>query len=452
MSITTQPELPANPSLPGKPSLPHLLVRGFTLARRNGSFVVWAYAINLVFGLLAGVPFANGLAPFLDHSLAAQKIAGTLDLGYLSELAIQQRQTHLFPVVVQTAFWLNLLQLLLLFFLFAGTVFVYVSSEPPRFSVLLRGGVDYFWRFVRAAVLAGCCAGFILGLLLVLRAALLSRLAIFYFGRNLFLGTTITGAVIFLIALLLRLWFDLVEVYIVRNAMAGELRAHRALLPACGLLFRNFFRLFGNFLLAGLAGVSALALCLLLWKALPAGQVWAAFLLAQLGLFCLLAGRFWQRGLAAALVLAVDPPVIASEKIVEVVEEDAAPSLAGVAGVGGLSEPTLSELVLKLRSEPWATPPDAPPRQPLSPPPAEAENRVAATPVLPESETTPVSSEYPSAKRTQEPPLSPADRHAAKFPLGGVAPEGPPAPASPTETEMPASAPENPARPRKPSN
>jgi hypothetical protein len=427
-------------------------VRGFALARRNWSFVIWAYAINLIFGLLAGVPFANGLAPFLDHSLAAQKIAGTLDLGYLSELALHQRETHLFPVIVQTAFWLNLLQLLLLFFLFAGTVFVYVSSEPPRFSVLLRGAVAYFWRFARAAILVGCCAGLILGLLLVLRATLLSRLAMIYFGRSLFIYSAMTGAVIFVIALLLRLWFDLVEVYIVRNVMDGELRAHRALLPACRLLFRHFLRLFGSFLLAGLAGVSALGLCLLLWKSLPAGQVWAAFLLAQLGLFFLLASRFWQRGLGAALVLATAPPVIPAEEIVKVVEEEAAPSLAGVAGLGGLSEPTLSELVQKLRSQPWATPPDAPPRQVLSSPPAEAENRVAAAPVLPESATAPALSEYPPGKQAQEPSLSPVDRHAAKFPLGGATPEGPPPPVSPTEPETPAPAPENPAPPPKPSN
>jgi hypothetical protein len=64
-----------------------------------------------------------------------------------------------FPIAIHTAVWLNLLQLLVLFVLFAGTVFVYVSAEPPRLSVLLRGGVAYFWRFVRAAILAGCIAG-----------------------------------------------------------------------------------------------------------------------------------------------------------------------------------------------------------------------------------------------------------------------------------------------------
>jgi len=44
---------------------------------------------------------------------------------------------------------------------------------------------------------------------------------------------------------------DLVEVYIVRNAMDGEIRVHLALVPAFRLLFRYFFRIFGSFLLTG---------------------------------------------------------------------------------------------------------------------------------------------------------------------------------------------------------
>jgi hypothetical protein len=43
--------------------LPSLLVQGFRLTLRNWPFVVWAYAVNLVFGLLAGIPFATGALP-----------------------------------------------------------------------------------------------------------------------------------------------------------------------------------------------------------------------------------------------------------------------------------------------------------------------------------------------------------------------------------------------------
>jgi hypothetical protein len=200
----------------------NLLVRGFRLALRNWPCVVWAYAVNLIFGLLAGVPFTAGLASYLDHSLAAQRIAGTIDIASLGELGIHLGDSGFFPIVVHTAGWLNLLQLLLLFVLFAGSVFVFVSGEPPRISVLLRGGAAYFFRFVRAAILAGCGGAVVLAILLSLRAALLAQADEIYVGSWMFYCRLLTGAVVLLAGLLIRLWWDLVEVYIVRNAMRGE--------------------------------------------------------------------------------------------------------------------------------------------------------------------------------------------------------------------------------------
>jgi hypothetical protein len=416
VNITTEPESPGEPQIPIRRPLPNLLVQGFQLALRNWPFVVWAYAVNLFFGLLAGIPFATGLTSYLDHSLAAQKIAGTIDLSYLGELAIHLRDTGFFPIAVHTAVWLNLLQLLVLFVLYAGTVFAYVAAEPPRLSVLLRGGVAYFWRFVRAGILVGCIAGLILGVLSTARAALLARLSAVYVDRKMFFYTAISGAVVLLVALLLRLWFDLVEVYVVRNAMDGERRAHRALLPAFKLLCRYFFRAVGSFLLVGLAGVSALTLCLYLWKEfVPAHQVWIACLLAQVGLFLLLASRFWQRGLEATLVMSADPPMVAAEELAAPEEEDI-PAMAGVAGLAGLSEPTLRELVAKLRTEPWANPEVTP-----KPTPA-----IDSAPDLAPTST-------PDPARGNEPSTSPFDRHAAKFPLGGLSAEKEPPPTSPVD-------------------
>ena len=394
MNITTEPGVAAEP----QPATKHILLQGFSLARRGWTFVVLAYAINLVFGLLGGVPVTNGLAPFLDHSLAARRIAGTLDVGSLLELGLHLGSVHLFPVMLQTATWLNVLQLLILFVLFTGTVFVYVSGERPLLSVLFRGGIAYFWRFVRAAILAGCIGVLILGLLLTARATLLDLLARAYDGRTMFVWAAITGAVVFLAALVLRLWFDLVEVYLVRHAMDGELRVRHALLPAYQLLSRHFFRVFGSFLLAGLAGSTVLGLCLLLWKTLPASGVWPAALLAQVGLFCLMASRFWQRGLEASLVSAIAPPLIAVEAtgMIVAVEEEPVFSVRR-AGLSELPEPTLRELVQKLKNEPWAVP--QPEVHPVSP--ATAVGGVAAEKEPPAEKAEPVAQPSPEAGKPQ---------------------------------------------------
>jgi hypothetical protein len=385
-------------------SLPNLLAKGFQLAWRNWPFVIWAYAVNLGFALLAGIPFATGLTSYLDHSLAAQRIAGTVDVTYLGELLLQLRRTSFISTAVHTAVWLNFLQLLILFFLFAGAIFVYVSAEPARLSVLLRGGVAYFWRFVRAAILAGCIAAVILGILLFARVLLLDRLSAVYVERTMFLYSSISGAVVLLVALVVRLWWDLVEVYIVRNAMDGERRVRQALRPALRLLGNYFFRIVGSFFLSGVAGIGALALCLLLWKQfIPAHQVWLACLLAQLGLFLLLASRFWQRGIEATLVLTSDPPIVAAEESAAMVEEEM-PAPASPEVFAALSEPTLRELVQKLSHEPWGNPEVAallPPRpSPVAPP----------VPAV-------------DLPKLEEPQVSILDRHATKFPLGGMPPE-----------------------------
>jgi hypothetical protein len=410
--------------------LPNLLVQGFQLVLRNWPLLVWAYAVNLGFGLLAGIPFATGLAPYLDHSLAAQRIAGTIDVSYLGELMMRVRENGLFATVVHTADWLNLLQLLVLFVLFAGGTFVYVSAEPPRLSVLLRGGVAYFWRFLRAAVLAGCIAAVLLGILLIARALLLDRLSPVYVERTMFLYSAISAAVVLLVAAIVRLWWDLVEVYIVRNAMDGERRVRQALLPALRLLGKYFFRTVGSFFLSGLLGVGALALCLFLWKQfVPAHQVWLACLLAQLGLFLQLASRCWQRGIEATLVMAADPPIVAVEEIDSMMEEEL-PLTAGPEVLAGLSEPTLRELVQKLRTEPWASP-----------------EAVSAGGARPSLGLPPAPAPAPALDmpKLDEPQISILDRHVTKFPLGGVSPEmeAVPVKEAVVETE---NAPENPDR------
>jgi hypothetical protein len=390
-----------------KRPLPNLLVQGFRIAWLHWPFVIWAYALNLGFGLLAGIPVAEGLSPFLDHSLAAQKIAGTINLSQLAELGLHLRATSLFEIATRTSAWLNLLQVLLLFVLFAGTVFAYVAAEPPQLSVLMRGGVAYFWRFVRAAALAGSASVIILGILFAARSALLTRADAVYVERRMFVYSAVSGIVLLFVGLLLRLWWDLVEVYIVRNVMDGERHVRHALLPALKLLFQYFFRTFGSFLLAGLAGLAGLALCLFVWKELiPAHQVWLAFLLAQVGLFLLLASRFWQRGIEAALVIAAAPPAVAEEEIEEENEaleldeviEPAATGLEPVAEASG-PELTLRDLVLKLQTAPLASPPTALPPDPDKTPQKTQELKVA------------------------EPVSTLIDKHTTKFPLGGVEPE-----------------------------
>ena len=197
----------------------------------------------------------------------------------------------------------------------------------------------------------------------------------------------------------------------------------RAVARLAAALSPFFSRTFGSFFVAGLAGVFAFALCLFLWRLLPAHQIWVACLLAQLGLFLLLAGRFWQRGIEATLVMAADPPRIARTRLSPTKWRSLRRKLLHrqLRILPGLSEPTLRELVLKLSTEPLG----------------QTGYPFRAAPIFGPG---PVQAP-PKPAEVSDSTVSRLDRHETKFPLGGVTPEKEPDPTEPGDASI---APENP--------
>jgi hypothetical protein len=96
--------------------------------------------------------------------------------------------------------------------------------------------------------------------------------------------------------------------------------------------------------------------------------------------------------------MSADPPMVAVEEIAAMVEEDE-PTPAEIDVFARMSEPTLRDLVLKLRTEPLASP------EVILPPPP--------SPELPQE---------------VEPQVLRLDLHEKKFPLGGLAPAEKPGP------------------------
>jgi hypothetical protein len=107
----------------------------------------------------------------------------------------------------------------------------------------------------------------------------------------------------------LRLWFDLAEVYVVQMGQNGDRRVRRSLGPAWRLLRQHFGHLFLSYIAAGIVGALGFAFFLWIWFL---GQTSHAtllvFFLSQIGLLFLLASRIWQRGIVSALLLAVAEP------------------------------------------------------------------------------------------------------------------------------------------------
>ncbi|MHB1022857.1 MAG: hypothetical protein ACYC46_07550 [Acidobacteriaceae bacterium] len=278
-----------------------ILAAGFLLTLRHWRALVWTYVFQLALAILFTLRFHAELAAILNHSLASRSLVNGFDIGALAEVLIHLHQSG----GAATSFVGIALFALLYLLLTAGTLFVFQTGEKALLSTLLSTGLRYFWRFLRLLLIAIPVQTAVLGVLFGLRSAFLKHADRFVVGVPMFLHTAISLLVIGLIAVFLRVYFDLTEVYTLQLGIRGDRRMRRSLLPALRVYFANFGRVYFSFL--GIQILGKLGLMFFFFVALQllaTPHVGPLFLLAQIGLFLLLAARFWQHGMETALVLA----------------------------------------------------------------------------------------------------------------------------------------------------
>ncbi len=286
---------------------PSVFLGGLRLLLANKRTLLWSYLALLVVGLIGGASVHARIGPFLDHSLAAQKLSAGIDISYYAEL-FQHANEH-DPGTGPVTLALTLLSVLLAFFFAAGIIHVFLTSEKPRLATILRAGVEYFWRFFRLMLFAAIIGGLILGPLGWLRTIYLKHADEHYVEAAFDLRFVLTLLVLLLIALVLRLWFDIAEVYVVKMGLEGDRRVRRSLGPSLHLLRQHFGHALISYIVAGTVGVLSFAIFLWIWTVNQASHlILPVFLLSQIGLLFLLASRIWQRGIVTALVQAVAEP------------------------------------------------------------------------------------------------------------------------------------------------
>jgi hypothetical protein len=288
---------------------PGIFLGGLRLLLANKRTLLWSYLALLFVGLVGGASTHARIGPFLDHSLAAQRLAGSIDISYYAELYMHANEHD--PGTGPVTATLTLLSVLLSFFLAAGIVYVFLTGERPRLGIVLGRGVEYFWRFFRLVLFAAIIGGPILGVLGWLRTIYLKSADEKFVEAAYDLRAGITLVVLLLVAVALRLWFDLAEVYVVKLGIDGDRRVRKSLGPSLRLLRRNFFRVFLSYFAAGTLGWLAFAFFLWIWIAGQTSHlILVVFFWSQVALIFLLASRIWQRGIVTALVLAEPAPVV----------------------------------------------------------------------------------------------------------------------------------------------
>ncbi len=292
----------------------NILIHGLGIILRRLPAFLWTYVFNVLLAILFSLSLHLQLATLLDHSLASQRLSNGFDLGAAAEVFLHLHEgptgaagnvaTH---GSIPTFFALY-------FLLVPGTLFCYLTKTPARLATLFHQGFLHFWRFVRITLLTLLVCAVVLGPLLELQSTLSDRIDDAYVGRTSFLLKLATLIFVFLVASLIRLYFDLVEAYTVqlghqfRTAPGGiskpDRRVRRTLGPAFRTLRRQFFRVWISFLFLAILGAAALVFSTrIAIHTLAQPRVWPTFLFAQIGLFLLLFTRFWQRGVEVSLVL-----------------------------------------------------------------------------------------------------------------------------------------------------
>jgi hypothetical protein len=297
------------------PERRNIFLHGLSLTLRRLPALLWAYLFNLALALLFSLSINAQLSNLLNHSLAAQRLSSGFDLGPIGETYLH---LHEGPIgAAGTAFGHASIPLFFLvyFLLVPGTLFCYQTDTRARLGTLLQQGLLFFWRFVRITILTLLISGLILGPLFFLQDKWADHVDDRLVGRPAFFLILAGNIVLFLVATILRLYFDLVEVYTVqldqhpRPALFGQepkpdRRVRRTLGPAWRTLRTHFAEAWPVFLFLTLLGFAAVILTArVAMHMLAQPRVWPMLLLAQLGLFLMLFTRFWQRGAETSLSL-----------------------------------------------------------------------------------------------------------------------------------------------------
>lgn len=268
---------------------------GCTRVWRHQRILWWLFVVNLVLAHLSIFGMALRWSSVLDHSLAADQLYHGFNLGRYIELGMQPGVGFgtAMPGIAVFAF----IFFLFVLFVTGGILEAYRSPYKISTADFFQASGAYFWRFVRLLIL------FVIVLIPVAIAASAIRnwsadLSSNAAPEKLGFWVDVIGAVvIWLIAMCLRLWFDVAQVHAVAT---NERAMRRALGRAFGMTFGNFARVFPLYLAPSLVSFIGMAVVLLIWTKVPSTRVGVSFVLLEVWMLLWLGTRLWQRAAETA--------------------------------------------------------------------------------------------------------------------------------------------------------
>jgi len=270
-----------------------LVAAGASLVWRRQRVLWWVFAVNFILGAMGTASAHHQLEEVLGRSLAGRSLTNGFDLGMFLEL-VRVPESNLFRSH-HDSLHAGILFFLFMLFITGGILTVYREDRKLKTGEFFGASGTFFWRFVRLALLS-------LVPFIILGSALwgADKLSDYVGDRAVSAETGfyifLAGAILItLLALFVRLWFDVAQV---RAVVQDEHKMWSNLWKALGISWRNVSTLFRVYLcISGVAWVT-LAVGLFLWAKLPPTATPVTFLLLEFIILMQLLTRLWQRASA----------------------------------------------------------------------------------------------------------------------------------------------------------
>lgn len=276
--------------------------------------VSFLYAVTLVLGLLAALPFYNTLKIEYHDSLEYLKLLDGFDYTVFSDFMRQSQQT-IYPLF-SVGRWLGLLHLFLSVF-FAGGILFCQSQRGTRFHVgtFWQACNHYLSRFLRVAgvtilfVLVNAIIWLLAGSLLIMVVSdSLTERGQFWIGMSAFALFMLTTTLLLCIG-------DYAKVILFQE---DDRQAFRAFGRAGRLVLRNPAKTYGLYWLLILVGTAVFGLYFLVDEAVTMSSwltILLVFLVQQLVIFVRAGLKVWSLGLASTVYKSLPKPVFVSQPV-----------------------------------------------------------------------------------------------------------------------------------------
>lgn len=266
------------------------------LVWRHQRLVWWIFAVNLLLAWLSSLPARATVGTVLDHSLESARLVTGFDIGtfvlMLERPDVSARS--LAPGTIGAA----LIFLVYLLFVDGGVITVYLEDRKLSRAEFFENTGLFFWRMVRLALYSVVP----FGLLAAADGSLSNyaeKLSNDAAPERLGFFVQVAGVLaILVVALFVRMWFDLAQAQVVRDNERALLRVLR---QSFGVAFHSG-RLFALYLGIGLFAAGTLAAGIGVWALLPHSAMVASFLVLELVTVTQIASRLWLKAASARWV------------------------------------------------------------------------------------------------------------------------------------------------------